>query len=157
MERLLLFLTKIFIGNGYSFTCSGWRNLFRIQERVYKEFCVEFFLTVTFQETVQDPHWPQALVFGLGGEYRECSLVQFAWRFGLYDRQEAMNPEFGMFFSAAARGYTEGVTGYVFWQNIVSGCLILECLPRAVFGPLSIAYSTVSSHSPSIIGGMEIK
>ena len=63
VDRVGPFLTKIFIGDGYSFTCSGWQNLFRVQERVYKEFCVEFFATVTFQETVQDPHWPQALVF----------------------------------------------------------------------------------------------
>ena len=78
MDRMSQYLTKLFLGNRFLFTCKGWYNLFAIQERVYKELCVRFFSTVTFHENVQDPTFPQALVFRLGGEYRECGLVEFS-------------------------------------------------------------------------------
>ena len=97
VDRLTPFLIKLFVGNRYSFTCKAWNNIFAIQERVYKELCVEFLSTMTFHENIQDPTYPQALVFCLGGEYRECSLVEFSWRMGLYEAHEAMTPEFVMF------------------------------------------------------------
>lgn len=94
LDRLTPFCTKIFVGNEITFTYKGWSNLFVIQERVYKELCLECFSTVVFQENIDNPNFPPALVFCLGGEYMECSLVEFAWRIGLYEAHETMNPIF---------------------------------------------------------------
>lgn len=58
LNQLNLFLTKTFAGIGITFTCKGWSNLFEIQERVYKELCVEFFSTVVFQDNVEEPNFP---------------------------------------------------------------------------------------------------
>lgn len=84
MARLAPYLTKTFIGDRFSFTCNWWRNLFGITELVYKELCVEFFASVSFEEIMEDPYFEKALVFRLGGEYRECSLTEFSWRMGIY-------------------------------------------------------------------------
>lgn len=52
LKRLNPFLTKTFVENEIYFTWKGWSNLFAIQEKVYKELCVEFFSTVTFQDNI---------------------------------------------------------------------------------------------------------
>lgn len=36
-----------------------------------------------------------ALTFCLGGEYRECSMAELAWRMGLYDQSGIMTEAFG--------------------------------------------------------------
>ena len=35
--------SKTYVGDQFSFTCHGWRNLFAIQEPVFRELSVEFF------------------------------------------------------------------------------------------------------------------
>lgn len=66
--------TKVFEGDGFTFTCNGWRNLFSIQEPVFQELLVEFFTTVSFEERTVDFNYNRALVFWLGRVYHECSL-----------------------------------------------------------------------------------
>lgn len=119
------------MGTGYSFTCKGWNNLFAIQERVYKELCIEFFSTMVFHENVQDPTFPQALVFRLGGEYGERSLVEFLWMMGLYEAHKAMSPEFTMFLREVARAYEGRVPGPEFWSNIASSVFNSSVSPES--------------------------
>lgn len=93
-----------------------------IQDWVYRELFVEFFSTVVFQDNVEDPNFPQALVFCLGGVYRECSLCKFAWRFGLYEAHYTMKPIFFFsFLRVVVREYSRGVSEYDFWSNIAAG------------------------------------
>lgn len=75
MERMAPYLTKTFTMDGFSFTCNSWKNLFEISELVFQELCVEFFASVSFEDATIDPYFSRALVFHLGGKYRECSLA----------------------------------------------------------------------------------
>ncbi|CAI9295657.1 unnamed protein product [Lactuca saligna] len=75
---------------------------------------------MAFHENVQDPIFPQALVFRLGGDYCECSLVEFSWRIGLYKTQEVMTPKFVMFLREATQVYENGASGLEFWNNTAS-------------------------------------
>lgn len=48
---------KLFIREGFSFPCNGWRDLFFIQELVYRELSVELFSTMNFEERTTDPNY----------------------------------------------------------------------------------------------------
>ena len=76
---------------------------------------------VTFHDNVRDPTFPRALVFRLGGEYRECSLVEFSRRMGLYEAHETITHEFILFLRDATQVYADGVSGPEFWSNIATG------------------------------------
>lgn len=76
-----LYLTKVFINNRLRITCSVWRKLFQLQEPIYRELCLEFYATVTFRGG-DDYYSTNALTFHHGGEYRECSIAELAWRMG---------------------------------------------------------------------------
>ena len=80
VSELERFWTKVYEGLNFTFTCHKWRNLFAIQEPVYRELSVEFFATVGFEERTVDFDYNRALVFRLGGVHRECGLREFAWR-----------------------------------------------------------------------------
>lgn len=114
LERMNLYLTKTYVENGISFTCNEWKILFSIKEPIFKELCMEFFLTTSFEENTIDPHFAMPLVFRLGGQYRACSLASFAWRMGLHKQHEAMPPIFDRFLRLAARDYSQCVNGYTF-------------------------------------------
>lgn len=69
LERLNMYLTKTFEKNGVYFTCNGWKNLLSIKEPIYKEWCLEFFSTVSFEANMVDPHFVGALVIRLHSHY----------------------------------------------------------------------------------------
>ena len=48
-EGLAPYLLKEFVYEGESMVCDGWSRVFRIQEPVYRELCLEFFSTVSFR------------------------------------------------------------------------------------------------------------
>lgn len=145
LYRLSPFLTKTFVGSRITFTCKGWGNLLAIQERVYKDLCVEFFSTLVFQDNMEDPNFPQALVFCLVGEYRECSLSEFAWRMSLYEAHETMTPIFAALLRAVVREYFGGVSRYEFWSNISVRNFNLGVSPESNIRSRSITLSTASS------------
>lgn len=66
--------TKVCMGNGFTFTCNGWKNIFSIKEPIYRELSVEFIATVSFEDKTINPTYNRALVFILGGVYPKCSL-----------------------------------------------------------------------------------
>ena len=47
-EELAPYLVKEFHHEGETMVCDGWSRVFRIQEPVYLELCLEFFSTVSF-------------------------------------------------------------------------------------------------------------
>lgn len=101
-ERLHPYLINTYVENGISFTCNRWKILFSIKEPIFKELCVEFFSTISFEAKTIDPHFFTTLFFRVSGQYRECSLVKFAWRMGLYEQHEAMSPIFDKFLRSVA-------------------------------------------------------
>lgn len=62
---------------------------------------------MSFEENTVDPQYKRVLVFRLGGQYRECILVELAWMMGLYEQHEALSPLFDIFLRAVARDYSE--------------------------------------------------
>ena len=70
-------LTNLFSQDGVQITCMGWRRLFRLQEHVYVELCVEFFATVHFlkQDGINDL---KKLTFCLRGQRMELSLAKLS-------------------------------------------------------------------------------
>lgn len=75
---------------------------FSIKEPVFKELCVEFYLTIYFEADMVDPHFTTTLVFRYGGQYRECSFTEFACINGIYEQHEVMSLIFHGFFRLAA-------------------------------------------------------
>lgn len=73
MDALEPYLTKVFNGVNGQFTFMDWRRLFRMQELVYKEPCVEFLATIRFRK-IKGIHDRKNITFFLGGEHRELSL-----------------------------------------------------------------------------------
>lgn len=82
---------------------------------------MEFFSTVSFEANTVDPYYVHALVFHLGGQYRESSLAEFAWRMVLYEQRETMSPMFERILPSSARDFYQGISGYEFWKTITNG------------------------------------
>lgn len=46
VEALEPYLTKVFVREKVRVTCTAWRRLFRMQEAMFEELCMEFLATV---------------------------------------------------------------------------------------------------------------
>lgn len=55
-----------------------------------------------------DPSYVWDLVFRLGGEYRQCHLVEFAWRMSFYPVSESISPRFPLFLQDASWDFAAG-------------------------------------------------
>lgn len=121
MEHLSIYLAEVYIAEGLSFTCNGWRKLFAIEESVYKELYVEFFAIVSYEENTKDPHYWQIINFRLGGQYRECSLIDLAWRLGIYEFEETRTLQFTMFYDSGFE-----IRNYEIWTTIANGLYDLK-------------------------------
>lgn len=106
LKRLHPYLINTSVENGISLTCNGWKNLFSIKEPIFKELCDEFFSTISIEAKIVDPHFTMTSAFHFGGQYRECSFVEFAWRKGLYEKHETMSPIFYRFLRLATWDYS---------------------------------------------------
>ena len=95
---------------------------------------MEIFATNSFQENTEEPYYTRALVFRLGGKYREYSLVEFSWRMGIYEKKETVSPTFGKFLRAVAREYSQGVNGYDFGLQLLMGHFIWVSHKKATSG-----------------------
>lgn len=112
-----IYWTKVFEGDGFTFTCNGWRD---IERKCLKELSVEFFATVSFEEMTIDFDYNRALVFRLGGVYHEFSLCEFAWRMGLYTEIETESPFSVPFLHGCVRDFTPGIFYVQFWRTIAN-------------------------------------
>lgn len=122
-ESLNPYLTKVFIQDGIQITCNGWGRLFWIQESVYREFCLEFFTTISFTRG-DDYYNPDALTFSLGGEYRQCSMVELGWRMGFYDQSLVMTEAFGTFLDCCYKTFPKGMNFANWWPTIANNVYI---------------------------------
>lgn len=111
--------TKIFIGDEVWITCTGWRRLFQLKEQVYKELCLEFYDIVWFRGG-DDVFNMKSLTICLGGEWKEHSVVELAWRLDIYNRSEAMTEAFGVFLDNCHTKFPEGINTN-WWMNIANG------------------------------------
>ena len=93
---MTLYFVKSFNNDGMTIICDGWSRLFKIQEPVYQELLWEFFATISFRG---GSHYynPSILTFCLGGELCQCSIIEIAWRIGIYDQDVIMSENFETF------------------------------------------------------------
>lgn len=118
-EEVIPYLVKTCLHDGVTITCDEWNRLFRIQEPVYQELCEDFFSTINFYGG--DDHYNLGvLMFFLGREYRQCSMVELPWRLGIYDQHVVNLGAFGTFLGACHKGFSEGMSGASWWNNIAS-------------------------------------
>lgn len=117
------YLPKVFINNGVRITYSTWRRLFQLQEPVYRELCLEIYVIVTLWGG-NDYYNKNTLTFYLGGEYRECSIVELAWRMGLYDQAKVKTEAFGEFLHSFHKDFPDGVNETNWRSTITNGVYI---------------------------------
>lgn len=117
------YLIKVFMQNGVQITFDGGRRLFRIQEPIYRELCLEFFSTVTFRGG-DDYYESNALTFCLGGEYRECSMADLGWRMGLYGQSLVKTEAFGTFYDSCCQVFPDGMNLANWWTTIANNVYI---------------------------------
>ena len=130
VERMNPHLTKVFIQDGVRITCDAWRRLFRLQEPVYQELCWEFYSTIKFRGS-EDYFDTNALTFMLGGEFRECSVVELAWRMDLYEQNVAMTEAFGIFMEACHKDLPNIEDASRWWSTIANGVYIPSAAQEA--------------------------
>lgn len=68
------------------------------------------FLTVTFR-FVDKYYDTNVMTFCLGGEHRECSMVELGWRMGLYDQSVVMTKAFSTFLDNSHKVFSDGTNG----------------------------------------------
>ena len=116
-EELAPYLLREFQHGGESMICDGWSRVFRMQEPVYLELCLEFFSTVSFTGGV-DLYHPASFTFCLGGEYHQCSVVDLACRLGIYDQPLVSTNLFRAFLATTHMVFPDGVTSTGWWHTI---------------------------------------
>lgn len=118
-EALSYYLVKSCEINGVQIVCDGWSRLFKLQEPVYQELCWEFFATISFRGG-DDYYSLNIISFCLGGEFRQCSIAELAWRLGIYDQNENMSETFESFLEQCHKDLPEGVVASTWWNTIAN-------------------------------------
>ncbi|GJS62940.1 hypothetical protein Tco_0677504 [Tanacetum coccineum] len=91
-----------------TFTSQAWNMLFRIHERVVREYVMEFLSSFTFRDHIVDLDNADTMVFQLGGVKRSMIMRQFILALGLYTPEEMGNVgtvHVAKFFTDKAKGY----------------------------------------------------
>ncbi|KAI3708547.1 hypothetical protein L2E82_37765 [Cichorium intybus] len=79
---------------------------------------LEFFSTVTFDPTEEDMFVRTGLSFRLGGEPRQCSIVELGWRLGLYPHGDSRTLAFREYLAQCLTGPPEELIHTDFWGEI---------------------------------------
>ncbi|CAH1417605.1 unnamed protein product [Lactuca virosa] len=119
MEAIEPYIDKSFNGVHGQFLCLGWRQIFQIQEIVYKELLIEFLAMVSFAR--KDGIYADSnLTFCLGGERRTLSLADFALRAEIYLPSEVHSESYQQYIAGCVRN-TEGFKEELHWNAIANG------------------------------------
>lgn len=130
-------LDQYLVKSDGTYTSYAWRNLFQIREHSYKELMLEFFSTVTFDPTEEDMFVRTGLSFRLGGEPRQCSVVELGWRLGLYPHGETRSPEFRAYLARCITSPPEELVNEEFWGGIASTLYLPEtAVESAIRSPI---------------------
>ena len=80
---------------------------------------MDFYATIQFRGR-DDAFDTENLTFCLGGELRECSVAELAWRLDIYNRSESMTEAFGVLLENCDTKFLEGVNGTNWWTTIAN-------------------------------------
>ncbi|GJZ94378.1 hypothetical protein Tco_0666581 [Tanacetum coccineum] len=80
-----------------TFTSQAWNKLFRIHERVVREYVMKFLSSFTFRDHIVDLDNVDTMVFQLGAVKRSMTIRHFILALGLYTPEEMGNVLFEPF------------------------------------------------------------
>ncbi|GJY82997.1 RNA-directed DNA polymerase, eukaryota [Tanacetum coccineum] len=80
-----------------TFTSQAWNRLFKIHERVVREYVMEFLSSFTFRDHIVDLDNVDTMVFELGGVKRSMTMRPFILALGWYTPEEMSNVLFEPF------------------------------------------------------------
>lgn len=87
------------------FESEAWRKVFEIRENIYKELCLEFYSTFSFDETLGDDKilTEKSIFFRLGGKKHSMTLANFGVALGLYTEENLEDEYFEDYFIGGVR------------------------------------------------------
>lgn len=104
------------------FNFRGWSRLFHMQDTVYRELCWEFFVAFSYEEDSTDFTDQRVLTFRLGGVHHGCSIIELAYRLGIYTYEETTNEYFLPFLKTCIVHPPQEYDQDDFWvTNTISG------------------------------------
>ncbi|GJZ44605.1 retrotransposon ORF1 [Tanacetum coccineum] len=97
----------------------AWIRAFNINEPIYPELCHEFYLTYELDEVCADDELQtkKIIKFRLGGRAHNLTLLEFAYRLGLYHANELEEDRFDMYFQGGLRS-DEHLNALEYWLSI---------------------------------------
>ncbi|GKC54715.1 hypothetical protein Tco_1077460, partial [Tanacetum coccineum] len=101
------------------FTSVAWIRAFNINEPIYAELCHEFYSTYEFDEVCADDELQtkKIIKFRLGGRAHGLTLLEFAYRLGLYQVVELEEDGFNVYFEGGLRN-DENFNAQDYWLSI---------------------------------------
>ncbi|GJU73435.1 hypothetical protein Tco_1264840 [Tanacetum coccineum] len=101
------------------FTYVAWIRAFNINEPIYAELCHEFYSTYEFDEVCADDELKtkKIIKFRLGGRAHSLTLLEFAYRLGLYHVDDLEEDGFNVYFEGGLRS-DEHFNAQEYWLSI---------------------------------------
>ncbi|GJS05921.1 hypothetical protein Tco_0362717, partial [Tanacetum coccineum] len=101
------------------FTSVAWIRAFNINEPIYAELCHEFYSTYEFDEVCADDELKtkKIIKFRLGGRAHSLTLLEFAYRLGLYHVDDLEEDGFNVYFEGGLRS-DEHFNAQEYWLSI---------------------------------------
>nr|KAJ0186087.1 hypothetical protein LSAT_V11C900488620 [Lactuca sativa] len=78
-----------------------------------------FFATISFRGG-SEYYNPNIISFSLGGELRQCSIAELAWRIGIYDQNVILTEDFETFLEQCHKDLPEEVFASTWWNTIAN-------------------------------------
>ena len=115
-------LTTICRYPGGEFHVPMWDRVFRINEPVFREWCLEFYSSLWVDDDFNQSDIPvQKLIhFRCGGKQRHCTIAEFGFLSGMFTREELADPRLIQFINNAVidtSGFAYG-SPEEFWTEI---------------------------------------
>ncbi|GJR00074.1 ribonuclease H-like domain-containing protein [Tanacetum coccineum] len=97
----------------------AWVRAFNIRQPIYPELCPEFYATYEFDEVCagDELQSKKLISFRLGGRAHSLTLLEFAWKLGLYHAEELKEDGFDIYFQGGLRS-DENFNAREYWERI---------------------------------------
>lgn len=102
----------------------AWNNIFNIKEGIYKELVQEFYSTIIFKSEFTNYREKGAINIRLGGKAREYSVLELAWRCGLYTQEGDMIKECNQYILMFPRKKSKDFDHQGAWEKMDMNALI---------------------------------
>lgn len=101
-----------------------WNTIFIMKDVIYKEQVQELYAIVILKFEVSNYHEKGDITLCLGGKARECRLLELAWRYELYTKEEAMIKECNQYILMFPRKKSKDFDHQGAWEKMDMNALI---------------------------------